>query len=265
MRDEHRLRAAQVRVRRHQRVAGRARPDRASARDERRDRALDLRDAPLQVQPQIERRPARCATGRCAGGGRRRRCARRARARRTCGRPRRPCRVRVDERRIAHAAREDLLEAVVDRRGVGGRQHAGARERLRPRQAAASRRLRTAADRSGTTRRTRRAPASGSPANRPDQRCAIRIDRSAAASRAAVRRAQRCLGGGDRASPSRSSADAANWRADDAAVALEQLEPHGAGDARLHVRDERVDRLARRREPVAVVDEVGVGARRGRA
>ena len=48
------------------------------------------------------------------------------------------------------------------------------------------------------------------------------------------------------------------FSADDAAVALEELEPDRAGDALLHVLHERVDRLARRRKPEAVVDDVGV-------
>ena len=44
-----------------------------------------------------------------------------------------------------------------------------------PRQAAASHRLRTAGDRSGTTTPNAKSSASGSPANRPDQRCAIQL------------------------------------------------------------------------------------------
>lgn len=46
----------------------------------------------------------------------------------------------------------------------------------------------------------------------------------------------------------------------DAAVALEQFEANAAGDARLNRRDERIDGFARRREPEAVVDGIGVDA-----
>ena len=54
VRDEHRLRAAQVRVRRHQRGAGRLGLI-GAGRDERRDRLLQHRNPPPQVQPQVER------------------------------------------------------------------------------------------------------------------------------------------------------------------------------------------------------------------
>ena len=51
------------------------------------------------------------------------------------------------------------------------------------------------------------------------------------------------------------------WRAASghAAVTLEQLQPNRAGDARLDGSDERVDGRPRRREPLAAVDEVGIG------
>ena len=45
---------------------------------------------------------------------------------------------------------------------------------------------------------------------------------------------------------------------DYATVALEQLQAHSPGDALLHVFHERIERGARRREPQAVVDEVGI-------
>ena len=54
MRDQHRLRRAEVRERRHQRVARRRRL-RGERVDERRDGALQQRNAPPQVEPQIER------------------------------------------------------------------------------------------------------------------------------------------------------------------------------------------------------------------
>ena len=46
--------------------------------------------------------------------------------------------------------------------------------------------------------------------------------------------------------------------ADDAAVALEELEADDAGHALLRAVDEGVERVAQRREPEAVVDDVGV-------
>ena len=88
VRDQHGLGAAQVRIRRHQRVAGRLGPIGAGG-DERGHRALQQRN-PASADTAADRAtPARCATGRCAAGGRRRRCARPAAARRSCARPRR--------------------------------------------------------------------------------------------------------------------------------------------------------------------------------
>ena len=54
MRDEHRLRRPEMRERRHQRVAGRRRLRRQRV-DDARDRALQQRNAPPQIEPQVER------------------------------------------------------------------------------------------------------------------------------------------------------------------------------------------------------------------
>ena len=137
VRDEHRLRAAQVRVRRHQRVAGASAPARRARRSSVRDRALQLGHPPLQVEPQIDARPARCAIGRCAAAGRRRRRAPTS-SRSTNACTSSSCAARSESKNagIGLAARENLVERRPDRRAVGGREHAGALERLRPGQAA---------------------------------------------------------------------------------------------------------------------------------
>ena len=157
VRDQHRLRAAQVRVRRHQRVA-RGLGLVGEHRDERRDRALHLRDRGASGRAADRPRPARCAIVRCAGVARRRRPAPPARARRTSARPRRRSRrADVEERRIRSGPRRDLLERRADR---STRRRATARRRaraLRPTPGCPSRRPRTAGDRTGTTRRTRTA------------------------------------------------------------------------------------------------------------
>ena len=49
--------------------------------------------------------------------------------------------------------------------------------------------------------------------------------------------------------------------ADRAGSALVELHPHVAGDRHLGAIDEGVERLAQRREPEAVVDQIGVGQR----
>ena len=54
VRDEHRLGAAEMRVRRHHGLAGRLRLMRERV-DERRERVLNLADAPPEVQPEVER------------------------------------------------------------------------------------------------------------------------------------------------------------------------------------------------------------------
>ena len=55
MRDEHRLRRPEVRERRHQRVAGRRRPAPRAPRRTRATAALQQRNAPAQIEPQVER------------------------------------------------------------------------------------------------------------------------------------------------------------------------------------------------------------------
>ena len=55
MRDQHRLRRPEVREGRHQRVAGRRAPARASAATTRATRLLQQRNPPPQIEPQIER------------------------------------------------------------------------------------------------------------------------------------------------------------------------------------------------------------------
>ena len=141
------------------------------------DRPLDRGNPPLQIQPQIDRDLLVARAARCAAGGRHRRRARRARARRTRARLRRRA-PRLTNAGSADARSRIVREPAVDRRRVGGRQHAGARQRLPP-----TRRLpRTS---SSNSRRSKRndepnanSSASGSPANRPDQRCAISDHRS---------------------------------------------------------------------------------------
>ena len=91
------------------------------------------RDAALAGTAAGRATPARCATGRCAGACPPRRCARRAGARRTSGRPR-PARRRTRDR--GGPRRGCRASAAGDGGGVSGREHAGARERLRPREAA---------------------------------------------------------------------------------------------------------------------------------
>ena len=88
MRDQHRLRRAEVRERRHQRVAGRCRL-RGQRGDDARDGALQQRDAAAQVQPQVERHLLVARSAGVQPAARRRRAARPAAARRSCGRPRR--------------------------------------------------------------------------------------------------------------------------------------------------------------------------------
>src|SRR6476661_8054595 len=72
------------------------------------------------------------------------------------------------------------------------------------------------------------AAGSGAPSKRPDQRVVMEVE-------------------GERGLP-----------ANDTAVAFEQLHPDDAGHPFLDFVDERVERLAQRREPEAIVDGVGV-------
>ncbi len=132
-----RLRAAQVRVRRHQRVAGVGRAD-PQAPQSAPEGLAAARARGASDRAADRRRPARCAIGRCAAGGRHRRPAPTARARRTRGRlrpaVRRRCRRTPDRtRRCARISQQRGRES---RDAVGCRNHAGALERLRPREAA---------------------------------------------------------------------------------------------------------------------------------
>ena len=131
VRDEHRLRRTEVRERRHQRVA-RRRGLRGQRVDDAGDRALQQRDAPPQVEPQIERHllVARAAGVQPAAG---------------VAEPldQQPLDEAVDvlvgagdERRIGPALLEDRGQRVFDLPRFLRRQHAGLRQRARPRHAA---------------------------------------------------------------------------------------------------------------------------------
>ena len=151
VRDQHRLGASQVRIRRHQRVAGRLRAIGAGG-DQCRDRALQQRNPASAGTAADPATPARCATGRCAAGGRRRRCDRPAAAPRSCARPRPGPATNAGSRcprsRIAS-------KRALDRGGVVLGQHAGADRAPRPRPGCRSRRPGTAPDRSRTRCRSR--------------------------------------------------------------------------------------------------------------
>ena len=135
VRDEDRLRAAQVRVGRHQRVAGALGAGRQDLH-ERDDRLLHRRHAALQVQPQIDRdllvaRPAGVQPAAGVADARDQLALdERVHVLVVLGRG------RVEERLVA-AVRQHLLEPRLDRGRIRWTEHAGARERLRPRQAAA--------------------------------------------------------------------------------------------------------------------------------
>ena len=134
MRDQNRLRSAQMGVGRHQRVAGAvSKPDETSSRSG--NLALDRRHPPLQVQPQVDgdlfvtRSPGMQSSSSIAN-------------------PRDEfaldegvdilVAVRVGhERRIRQALVVDRTKTGVDRGGIRRREHAGTREPRRPRQAPA--------------------------------------------------------------------------------------------------------------------------------
>ena len=135
VRSEDRLGASQMRVGRHQRVAG---PGGAVGQhpNELHEGGLERGNPALQVQAEVERdllvaRPARVQPS-----------ARRADARDQLALDERvdvlvvPRRLGIEELRIGPAARQNLPEASPYQRGVGRRQDAGPFEPLRPREAA---------------------------------------------------------------------------------------------------------------------------------
>ena len=207
MRDEHRLRRAEVRERRHQRVAGRRRL-RARARRRRRRPPAAAAECGGAGRGADRATPARCATGRCAGGGRRRRAARRAAARRSCARPRR--------RPSTNAG--FVAAALEDRRRAPLRSARASSAVSTPASRSARAHARLPVTSSSNSRRSKRndapnsnAAASGAVSNRPDQRFVI----SRQSSVVSVRR-WRARSSCASARPSTS--------ADDVAVALEQLQ-----------------------------------------
>ena len=271
MRHEDRLRAAQVRVRRHQRVAGRF-GALGERRDQRGDAPLQLRDAPFQIQPQVDRDllVARASGVQPPAG---------------VADPRDQFaldeRVHVlvrggsDAKNADRSARDRISWSAARMRDASA---ASARRRVR----SASAHARLPVTSSSNSRRSNandapnsNSASSGSPSKRPDQRCAIVSAPPPATRRAALRAAVSIGSPQILMKPSaalRSNGPGVVGRellvvegkrrlaADHPAAALEQLEAHRAGDAPLHRAHERIDGLARLREPEAVVDEVGVGA-----
>ena len=165
MRDQHRLRRAEVRERRHQRVAGRGRLRRQRG-DDAGDAALQQRNAAPQVQPQIERH---LLVARSAGM-----------------QPPAGVAEPLDEQALDEAV--DVFVGAGDKRRIGAARARGCRSSAtsicRPRRAAARRRAPSAraharlpVTSSSNRRRSKRndapnsnAAASGAASNRPDHR-----------------------------------------------------------------------------------------------
>ena len=232
VRDQHRLRRAEMRVRRHQRVAGRRAPARASAAITRGERLLQQRECGAAGTAAGRARPARCAIGRCAAA-----CPA-SPSRSTSSRSTKLCTSSSAPSTNA-GIRAALLEDVGERRLEcaalrRASDHAGARERPRPREAAGRHRLRTDGDRSGTTSPTRRRP------HRAPRRTGRTRGLSSALSLQRDRSAGVAVGVGG----------AASVRADDGACSpLNSCSRTRAGHPLLDRVDEGVERLAQRREP----------------
>ncbi len=131
VRHEHRHRAPQVRVRRHQRIAGLLGLI-GERRDGRAQSFLEQRNAAAQIQPQVDRDllVARSAGVQTTAG------IADARHQLPLDKPVHVLVVAVDPRRILAALLENRGERLGDRPAVRGLEHAGARQRFGPRQAA---------------------------------------------------------------------------------------------------------------------------------
>ena len=165
VRDEHRHRAAHVRVRRHQRIAGLLGLI-GERGDERAQLLLQQRNAAAQIQPQIDRHllVARAAGVQPAAG------IADARDELALDEPMHVLVVAVDPRRIAPALLENRGQPVANAPGRPRRQHAAA--------TSASAHARLPVTSSSNSRRSNgndtpksNAAGSGAASNRPDHRC----------------------------------------------------------------------------------------------
>ena len=250
VRDEHRLRAAQVRVRRHRRPRRRRSAWCASASTSVAMRALNVGNAAPQVQPEID---GDLLVARSAGvqpACRRRRCARRARARRTMCTS--SSAASSKQRRDWRARRARIVLEAGDDRATSAAESTPARaQRLGPRLAAGDvvfDQTPVDGERLAVVEDVRVGLAES---KRPDQRVDMDQDRDlrgrSRRSRLRGSAASRRIGAGN-----------GDWRPTTRQSPLKSLSRMAPVTRSCTFADERVDRLARRRVPEAVVDQIRV-------